>query len=93
MTCVYPLNAEHFRMLVMYAQIEALRLCTCRCVVREMTKEGVAVVGVGFPATPLIESRVRFCLSASHSKEMLDKVISPCSLILYLLDPLVQSLS
>ncbi|CAG0888837.1 unnamed protein product [Darwinula stevensoni] len=45
------------------------------CIIREMTKEGVAVVGVGFPATPLIESRVRFCLSASHSKEMLDKVL------------------
>ena len=41
---------------------------------REMLKRGVAVVTVGFPATPLVLGRVRFCLSASHTKEMLDKV-------------------
>ena len=29
---------------------------------------------VGHPATPLIESRARFCLSASHNKQFLDKV-------------------
>lgn len=39
-----------------------------------MLKRGVAVVTVGFPATPLVLGRVRFCLSASHSKEMLDEV-------------------
>ncbi|CAG0915682.1 unnamed protein product [Notodromas monacha] len=43
--------------------------------VRLMTKKGVAVVGVGFPATPLIESRARFCLSAGHTREMLDTVL------------------
>lgn len=36
---------------------------------------GVATVGAGFPATALVESRVRFCISASHTKEMLDKAI------------------
>lgn len=36
---------------------------------------GVAAVGAGFPATPLIESRVRFCLSAAQTKEMLDKAL------------------
>jgi 7-keto-8-aminopelargonate synthetase-like enzyme len=41
---------------------------------REMLKRGVAVVTVGFPATPLVLGRVRFCLSASHTKEMLDEV-------------------
>lgn len=40
-----------------------------------MLKRGIAVVTVGFPATPLTESRVRFCLSASHTKEMLDKAL------------------
>ncbi len=40
-----------------------------------MLKRGVAVVTVGFPATRLTESRVRFCLSASHTKEMLDKAL------------------
>ncbi len=39
-----------------------------------MLKRGVAVVTVGFPATPLVLGRVRFCLSASHTKEMLDEV-------------------
>ncbi|XP_074599854.1 serine palmitoyltransferase 2-like [Brevipalpus obovatus] len=38
-------------------------------------KLGVATVGAGFPATPLVESRVRFCLSASHTKEMLDRAL------------------
>jgi len=39
-----------------------------------MLKRGCAVVTVGFPATLLTESRVRFCLSAGHTKEMLDRV-------------------
>lgn len=34
----------------------------------------IGVVVVGFPATPLIESRARFCLSAGHSIEDLKKV-------------------
>ncbi|CAF1167658.1 unnamed protein product [Rotaria sordida] len=39
---------------------------------REMLKRGCAVVTVGFPATKINEPRIRFCLSASHTKEMLD---------------------
>jgi serine palmitoyltransferase len=39
---------------------------------RECLKRGLAVVCVGFPATPLIESRARFCISAGHTKENLD---------------------
>lgn len=35
----------------------------------------VAVVVVGFPATPLMLSRTRFCVSAGHSKEDLDKAL------------------
>jgi len=42
--------------------------------VREMIKRGVATVGVGFPATPLVEGRTRFCISSAHTKEMLDHV-------------------
>jgi len=42
---------------------------------RELIKRGVASVSVGFPATRITESRVRFCISASHTKEMLDKAI------------------
>jgi len=38
----------------------------------ECLKRGLAVVVVGFPATPLLLARVRFCLSAGHTKEQLD---------------------
>ncbi|CAG7833566.1 unnamed protein product [Allacma fusca] len=48
-------------------------------IVREMIKRGIALVGVGFPATPLVEGRIRFCMSASHSKEMLDHVLDEFS--------------
>jgi serine palmitoyltransferase len=36
---------------------------------RECLKRNVAVVVVGFPATPLITSRVRFCISAAHTEQ------------------------
>jgi len=39
-----------------------------------MLKRKIGVVAVGFPATSIVESRVRICLSSSHSKEMLDFV-------------------
>lgn len=41
---------------------------------REMLKRNIGTVVVGFPATPIIESRARFCVSAAHTKEMLDTV-------------------
>jgi len=44
-------------------------------VIAEMINRGVATVGVGFPATPLVEGRARFCVSAAHTKEMLDKAL------------------
>ncbi|XP_051578487.1 serine palmitoyltransferase 2 isoform X2 [Myxocyprinus asiaticus] len=46
---------------------------------REMLKRNIGVVVVGFPATPIIESRARFCISAAHSKEMLDRVLDVIS--------------
>ncbi|CAB1428539.1 unnamed protein product [Pleuronectes platessa] len=42
---------------------------------REMLKRNIGVVVVGFPATPIIESRARFCISASHTKEILDRAL------------------
>ena len=33
----------------------------------------VATVGVGFPATKMTQERARFCVSAGHTKEMLDQ--------------------
>ena len=41
---------------------------------REMLRKKIAVVVVGFPVTSIVESRARICLSASHTKEMLDYV-------------------
>ncbi|KAJ1561568.1 serine palmitoyltransferase component [Nowakowskiella sp. JEL0078] len=46
---------------------------------REMLKRNIAVVVVGYPATPIITSRVRFCLSASHTIEDLDRVLAEIS--------------
>ena len=43
--------------------------------IRAAMKRNVALVGAGFPATPLLEARVRFCVSSAHTKEMLDHVI------------------
>ena len=41
---------------------------------RELLKRGIAAVIAGFPATSILESRVRFCISAAHTREQLDKV-------------------
>ncbi|KAI6199717.1 Aminotransferase domain containing protein [Aphelenchoides besseyi] len=42
---------------------------------REALKHGVAVVSVGFPATPMNKARGRFCVSASHTKDQLEKAL------------------
>ncbi|XP_075060060.1 serine palmitoyltransferase 3-like isoform X2 [Mixophyes fleayi] len=42
---------------------------------RHMLEKKIGVVIVGFPATPIAEARVRFCISAKHTKEMLDRDI------------------
>lgn len=44
-------------------------------VVRRLTERNIAVVGVGFPATRIMYGRIRFCLSAGHTKEQLDYAI------------------
>lgn len=35
----------------------------------------IVVVVVAYPATPLVSSRVRFCLSAAHTKADLDRIL------------------
>ena len=42
---------------------------------REMLHRGFAVVVVGFPATPLVEARARFCLSAGLSEGQIDAAL------------------
>jgi serine palmitoyltransferase len=46
---------------------------------RELLARGVAVVVVGYPATPIITSRVRFCLSAAHTMEDLKYALKQIS--------------
>jgi len=43
---------------------------------RELTKRGIAAIGVAFPACHLLKGRARFCLSAAHTREMLDKTLA-----------------
>jgi serine palmitoyltransferase len=42
---------------------------------RECLKRGVAVVVVGFPATSVVLSRARFCISAGHTKADIDLAV------------------
>lgn len=44
----------------------------------EMLKRKISVVVVGYPATPLISSRARFCVSAAHNKEDMDRLLAAC---------------
>ncbi|KAL9113148.1 MAG: hypothetical protein Q9227_002760 [Pyrenula ochraceoflavens] len=45
----------------------------------EMLKRKISVVVVGYPATPLTTSRARFCVSAAHNKEDLDRMLASCN--------------
>ncbi|KAE9026850.1 Long chain base biosynthesis protein 2d [Phytophthora rubi] len=42
---------------------------------RQCLKRNLAVVTVGFPATPLLLARVRFCVSAAHTREDMDEAL------------------
>ncbi|KAF2681646.1 serine palmitoyltransferas-like protein 2 [Lentithecium fluviatile CBS 122367] len=44
----------------------------------EMLKRKISVVVVGYPATPLVSSRARFCVSAAHTKDDLDRMLAAC---------------
>ena len=45
----------------------------------EMLKRKISVVVVGYPATPLVSARARFCLSAAHTKDDLDRLLEACN--------------
>merc|ERR1711871_44761 len=53
---------------------------------RECLKRNIATVVVGFPATPLIKSRVRFCISAAHKQkdleDALDRIEEVCDVVM-----------
>lgn len=42
---------------------------------RRLLERGIAIVVVGFPVTPLLLSRVRFCISSSHTIEALEEAV------------------
>jgi serine palmitoyltransferase len=46
----------------------------------------IVVVVVAYPATPLVTSRVRFCVSAAHTKEDIDCILKACDEIGDVLD-------
>jgi len=52
----------------------------------EMLKRKISVVIVGYPATPLISSRVRFCVSSAHNKEDMDRLLAACDEVGDILD-------
>lgn len=49
--------------------------CVGMYITRKLRDEGIGAVMVGFPATELFKARIRFCLSAGHTREMLDRVV------------------
>lgn len=44
----------------------------------EMLRRKISVVIVAYPATPLISSRARFCVSAAHNKDDMDRILAAC---------------
>lgn len=44
----------------------------------EMLKRKISVVMVGYPGCPLQSGRVRFCISAAHNKDDLDRILTAC---------------
>jgi len=50
---------------------------------RECLRRRLGVVVVGYPATPINEGRSRICVSAAHTREMLDWVSRNLTLHLY----------
>ncbi|TVY43940.1 Serine palmitoyltransferase [Lachnellula occidentalis] len=53
---------------------------------REMLQRGISVVIAGYPATTILTARVRFCVSAAHNKEDMNRVLKACDEIGDLLD-------
>lgn len=48
---------------------------------RMYLKYGIAIVIVGYPATALISSRIRFCVSAALTKEDIDRILAVSNMI------------
>lgn len=46
-----------------------------------LEKFNIVTVVVAYPATPLVSSRVRFCVSAAHTKQDIDRVLLACDVV------------
>ena len=55
---------------------------------RLLLERGIAMVVVGFPATPLLSARARICISASHTREDLDWALQVSSCLPHAACPL-----
>ena len=53
--------------------------CKIAAFSREALKRSISAVVVGFPATPIISSRSRFCLSAAHTRKDIDMALDAIS--------------
>ena len=61
------------------------KMCAFHRIMRAR-KTPIVVVVVSYPATPLITSRARFCVSASHTKDDIDTILRACDEIGDILD-------
>ena len=57
----------------------------------EMLKRKISVVVVGYPATPLISSRARLCISAAHTKDDMDRMLEACDEVANILQLKISS--
>jgi len=48
---------------------------------RRLMKRGIAIVVVGYPATPVLLGRARFCMSSAHTIEQLERAVNEVSSI------------
>jgi len=46
---------------------------------RALMEKGIAIVVVGYPATPLLLGRARFCMSSAHTIEQLERAVCEIS--------------
>jgi len=48
---------------------------------RALMEKGIAIVVVGYPATPLLLGRARFCMSSAHTIEQLERAVCEISCV------------
>jgi serine palmitoyltransferase len=72
----FQVFGDHDSPVVPMMVYHATKMCTFS---RALLARRIAVVIVGFPVTPLLLTRVRFCISAGHSREDMEFAIQQVS--------------